>query len=138
MRNKVILLILFSACTLLSCKNSQFTQNAYATPAELLQDAQEKQTFNNKYKDKNVFITGKVLYIGTPKDNPSKFNTTYITIAQDEKTVALVYFDFYVNTYIQVDQNVQIKCILKSFSKPTPWYNKNFIIFKKGQLIKTL
>lgn len=137
MRDKIIIFIIFLTCTLLSCKKSQFTQNVYATPAELLQDAQKKQAFKNKYKNKNVFITGKVLYIGVPKDTTSKFNTTYITIVEDEKTAALVYFDFFVNQNIQVDQIVQVKCILKSFSKPTPWYNKNFIVFKNGELIKT-
>ena len=137
MNKKNFLVILLSAIMLVSCSVKNQGE-VFASSEELLLDAQNNFYFKRKYKNKDIYITGAVEYIGVPKDNPSKKNTTYISIAEDDKTVVLVYFNFFVNNFIHVGDRVKVKCSFRKFSTPTFYYEGNFIEFSKGEIIEVL
>ena len=84
---------MISILFLISCTNAK-KEVISVNSEELLQDADNPGYFRKKYKNNEIYITGDVLYIGVPKDNPSKRDITYVTIAEDDKTVVLIHFDF--------------------------------------------
>ena len=130
-----ILLCLVSVLFLISCTNPK-REIISVNSEELLQDADNPGYFRKKYKNNEIYITGDVLYIGVPKDNPSKRDTTYVSIAEDDKTVVLIYFDLFINNYVEVGQRVKVKCNFRSFKRPTFYYNGNFVTFTKGEIVK--
>ena len=129
------LLIILPIFLLVSCTKTE-RETIFVTAEEILQDANSKSSFKEKYKKRDVVITGVAGYIGVPKDNPTKKDTTYISIAEDDKTVVLVYFDFFVNQFVKKNQAVKVKCIFRKYDSPTFYYDGNFIEFKKGELIE--
>ncbi len=132
-----ILMCMVSVLFLISCSNSK-REIISVNAEELLQDADNPGYFRKKYRNNEIYITGDVLYIGVPKDNPSKRDTTYVTIAEDDKTVVLIYFDFFINKYVKDGQTVKVKCNFRSFKRPTFYYNGNFVTFTKGEIVKIL
>lgn len=130
-----IIICMVLALLLTSCSNSK-SEIISVSSEELLQDASNPGYFRKKYRNNEIYITGEVLDIGVPKHNPSKRDTTYITIAEDEKTFVLVYFDFFVNHYLTENQKIKIKCKFKSFRTPSISYDGNVVRFIKGEIVE--
>ena len=128
---------IFFIIAFFSCSNSKNTETVFTTSKELLEDVHDKKTFNNKYKNKDVFITGKVLYIGVPKDNPPNKNKTYVVIAEDDYSSVMIYFDFFINNFVIEEQDIIVQCRLRKIYKPYS-LEKYYVEFKKGKLIQKL
>lgn len=126
----LIALIVFSSC---SSGNKTTLQTTYEG---IVQDLNTPVGFRKKYKNKDVYITGIVKYIGEPKDSAPNKDSSYIEIAGNDDLDVIIYFDYLISNDVKVDQKINVKCSFRRLYRANYFCNEDLVEFYNGELLR--
>lgn len=135
MNNKLLISLSLTLILFVSCSSNK-KEILHSTYEEIIQDLNSPINFNKKYRNKDVYITGIIKYIGEPKDSVPNTNASYIEFAGKNDISVIVYFDYIISEDVKVDQKVNVKCSFRKLYKANHFCNEDLVEFNKGKLIK--
>lgn len=107
----------------------------HASSEEIIQNLENPISLKQKYKNKDVYITGIIKYIGEPKDTFSKTNASYIEMEGKNNISLIIYFDYLITKDVKIGQKVNVKCTFRKLYRANHFCDEDLIEFYDGELI---